>query len=175
MSAPIQLAPCPFCGGVVHMLHDDHRAYVTCGQRDDGSDGCGLVSSFRPNLSGNAARAAWNRRASMFERGETVAWQIQLADALECFWNPAIEGSGSDRSNVIGGMVQGFAAVADRLREHAKSAPPATSGLVEALRRLIKAQAEFGASMCGRTEEAMWAAHESARTELGEYDARGGR
>lgn len=47
------------------------------------------------------------------------AWQVQLADALECFWNPAIEGSGDDRSNIIGGMVQGFAAVAYRLREHA--------------------------------------------------------
>jgi hypothetical protein len=47
------------------------------------------------------------------------AWQVQLADALECFWNAAIEGSGRDRDNTIGGMVQGFAAVATRLREHA--------------------------------------------------------
>ena len=48
-----------------------------------------------------------------------MAWQVQLADALECFWNAAIEGSGYDRDNIIGGMVQGFAAVATRLREHA--------------------------------------------------------
>lgn len=53
-----------------------------------------------------------------------VPWQVQLADALECFWNPAIEGSGDDRSNVIGGMVQGMAAVAYRLREHAAAPTP---------------------------------------------------
>lgn len=51
---------------------------------------------------------------------------LQLADALDCFWNPACEAvqqasyhgpaSGSD---VVGAIAQGLAAVAARLREHA--------------------------------------------------------
>lgn len=55
---------CPFCGGVVH-LHTGHAGmtFFTCGQRDNGSDGCGAVVSFRPDLRGNAARTAWRKRA----------------------------------------------------------------------------------------------------------------
>lgn len=52
-------------------------------------------------------------------------WQVQLADALDCFWNAASEGAGPDRSNVIGGMAEGFAAMAARLREHAAPQQPA--------------------------------------------------
>ena len=61
------------------------------------------------------------RKVSLAQQPAAVnmAWQVQLADALECFWNAAIEGSGYDRDNIIGGMVQGVAAVATRLREHA--------------------------------------------------------
>lgn len=57
-------------------------------------------------------------------------WQVQLADALDCFWNAACEGAGPDRSNVIGGMAEGFAAMAARLREHA--APQQPAGVDEA-------------------------------------------
>ena len=62
-NGPVRLKPCPFCGGVV-FLHHGHNdlAFITCGQRHDGSDGCGAVVSFRPNLKGNAAAEAWNKR-----------------------------------------------------------------------------------------------------------------
>lgn len=58
-------------------------------------------------------------------------WQVHLADALDCFWNAACEGAGPDRSNVIGGMAEGFAAMAARLREHA--APQQPAGVDEAM------------------------------------------
>lgn len=45
-----------------------------------------------------------------------AAWQLQLADALACFWNPAVlsdrEGNGAGSA-----MASGFAAVEQRLRE----------------------------------------------------------
>lgn len=60
---PVQLLPCPFCGGRVFLHHGYNGiAFITCGQRDDGSDGCGAAVSFRPNVQGSAAAAAWNKR-----------------------------------------------------------------------------------------------------------------
>jgi len=62
---PFVMLPCPFCKTKVH-LHAGHQGmnFITCGQRDDGSDGCGAIVSFRPDLRGNAARSAFNRRAT---------------------------------------------------------------------------------------------------------------
>lgn len=62
-TTPIAMLPCPFCKRTVHM-HCGHEGmnFITCGQRDDGSDGCGAIVSFRPNLRGNEARKAWNKR-----------------------------------------------------------------------------------------------------------------
>lgn len=45
-------------------------------------------------------------------------WQLQLADALECAWNPALQ-SDHDGLGPGSAMAQGLAAVAARLREHA--------------------------------------------------------
>jgi hypothetical protein len=46
----------------------------------------------------------------------------KLADALDCFWNAALDGvrrhDDATANAVMSGMVQGFAAVAARLREH---------------------------------------------------------
>lgn len=58
-----EMLGCPFCGGKV-FIHTGYQnlSFITCGQRDDGSDGCGAVVSFRPDLRGNAARNAWNKR-----------------------------------------------------------------------------------------------------------------
>jgi len=63
-SRNINLLSCPFCGGKTH-LHTGYQgmSFITCGQKDDGSDGCGAVVSFRPNLTGNSARSAFNQRA----------------------------------------------------------------------------------------------------------------
>lgn len=59
------LEPCPFCGGTVFIHRGPTEiSYITCGQRDDGSDGCGAIVSFRPRLVGNAAIAKFNDRAS---------------------------------------------------------------------------------------------------------------
>ena len=64
-NGPVQLLPCPFCGGRV-FLHHGHNgiAFITCGQRDDGADGCGAVVSFRPNMQGSAAATKWNKRSN---------------------------------------------------------------------------------------------------------------
>lgn len=53
-----QHLPCPFCGGTP-VLHHGHAdiTYVLC-------DACGAVVSFRPNLKGQDAVRAWNRRAA---------------------------------------------------------------------------------------------------------------
>lgn len=65
MSARTPLDRCPFCAGRVFLHHaQDGIAYITCGQYDDGRDGCGAVVSFRPRLQGNDAIKAWNRRAA---------------------------------------------------------------------------------------------------------------
>lgn len=47
---------CPFCDGEI-TLQQGHAniTFFLC-------DRCGAVTSFRPNLKGSAALAAWNRR-----------------------------------------------------------------------------------------------------------------
>lgn len=59
-----------------------------------------------------------NASAAMQEHPKIVPWQIQLADALDCAWNPAIE---ADHNHQGPGAVLagGLAAVAARLREQA--------------------------------------------------------
>ena len=53
----------------------------------------------------------------------------KLADALDCFWNAALDGvrrhDDATANAVMNGMVQGFAAVAARLREHDAQPAPA--------------------------------------------------
>lgn len=68
------LLPCPFCGGVVEMHHPKGGAYndityLLC-------DSCGAVCSFRPNLKGSKAMAAWNCRTPRTEDARDGArWQ----------------------------------------------------------------------------------------------------
>jgi hypothetical protein len=56
---------------------------------------------------------------------------LVLADALECFWNAALDVThpyqDATANAVMGGMVQGFAAMAKRLRESAPTTPPVVS------------------------------------------------
>jgi hypothetical protein len=64
--------------------------------------------------------------------GEPVATPaLVLADALECFWNAALDVThpyqDATANAVMGGMVQGFAAMAKRLRESAPPTPPVVS------------------------------------------------
>lgn len=81
-SGPATLAACPFCGGKVYAHSGETGlSLITCGQRDDGSDGCGLVASFRPNLSGDALREAWARRDRV-ARLESLALDNWYAEAL---------------------------------------------------------------------------------------------
>lgn len=62
-NGPMKLQPCPFCAGQVFLHHGQNGiGFITCGQRDDGSDGCGAIVSFRPSVQGNAAAIAWNKR-----------------------------------------------------------------------------------------------------------------
>lgn len=56
---------------------------------------------------------------------------LALADSLECFWNAALGAThpydDATANAVMSGMVQGFAAVAFRLREHATKKPKDTA------------------------------------------------
>lgn len=56
---------CPFCGNTtfVHTGYND-ISFFTCGQMDDGSDGCGAITSFRTAPQGYEARRAYNRRVT---------------------------------------------------------------------------------------------------------------
>ena len=57
---------CPFCGNTVHTHNGiDNILYFTCGQKDDGSDGCGAVISFRTYLTGDEAKRRFNARHSV--------------------------------------------------------------------------------------------------------------
>jgi len=52
---------CPFCGGAGPQLEHQHGiTFVLC-------DGCGAVVSFRPNVTGRAAIAAYAKRAPQRE------------------------------------------------------------------------------------------------------------
>lgn len=75
------LLPCPFCGGVVEMHHPKGGAYndityLLC-------DSCGAVCSFRPNLKGSKAMAAWNCRTPRPEDArDAVRYRKLLAHDL---------------------------------------------------------------------------------------------
>lgn len=86
-----------------------------------------------------------------------VAWQEQVADALEMFWNASLnvthQSNDATANAVMGGMVEGFAAMARRLREnaHPPQPAPASSGgggltreEVEALERVETAAKQHG-------------------------------
>lgn len=68
------LKPCPFCGGKVttrmNSVMGITMTYILCGSADDGSDGYGAITSFRPQKFGEQAVCAFNRRAA--QRGEGV-------------------------------------------------------------------------------------------------------
>jgi hypothetical protein len=53
-------------------------------------------------------------------------WQVQLADALDTFWNAAV-GAEREGCQPAGAIAQGFAAVANRLREQLAASAPAES------------------------------------------------
>ena len=82
MTADVELLPCPFCRKQV-FLHHGHNGigFVTCGQREDGSDGCGVIASFRPNKGGKAVIAAWNRRAAAAQAAEIEALRAEVETA----------------------------------------------------------------------------------------------
>lgn len=84
MSEHAALAPCPFCKNAVH-IHTGHQGirFITCGQRDDGSDGCGAIVSFRPDLRGDALRRAWDRREAEEELREMEVDYELLKDNYE--------------------------------------------------------------------------------------------
>lgn len=89
--------------------------------------------------------------ASQVTESVAVSWQVQMADALDAFWNPACNAvqaasyhgpaSGSD---VVGAIAQGFAAVAARLRDSAPAAPSTARALTAPT---IGGAAETGASV----------------------------
>jgi len=61
-----KLFACPFCGGTVFIHTGINKIiFITCGQRDDGSDGCGAFVSFRPEVRGNKAIEKWNKRVTI--------------------------------------------------------------------------------------------------------------
>lgn len=69
------LQPCPFCGGKVttrmNSVMGNLMTYILCGSKDDGSDGCGAITSFRPHKYGEQAARAFNRRAAQAQaKGE---------------------------------------------------------------------------------------------------------
>lgn len=58
-----QLACCPFCGGRVEFRHGVNGiAFIVCGTRDDGSDGCSAIVSFRSAPTTDKAATAFNMR-----------------------------------------------------------------------------------------------------------------
>ena len=67
------LKPCPFCGAQVTIKTSSPMGipatFGLCGQRDDGTDGCGAVISFRPGANGKQFQRAWNRRQSKTDDG----------------------------------------------------------------------------------------------------------
>ena len=81
------LLPCPFCGGVVEMHHPKGGAYndityLLC-------DSCGAVCSFRPNLKGSKAMAAWNCRTPRTEDARDGA-VAELACAAKAMVDPPL-------------------------------------------------------------------------------------
>lgn len=79
----------------------------------------------RPLFDAEAERIVERCRAAVdtapYERGIAQAKEPlhEIADALDCFWNPAIEAiQGGQGGEVVGAIAQGLSAVAERLREH---------------------------------------------------------
>ncbi|WP_126962467.1 hypothetical protein [Xanthomonas arboricola] len=104
--------------------------------RDSGAHNGGMVG------------VAWDRavyRMAAAPAAVPVDVLEELADALDCFWNPAVgavqqasyqgPASGSD---VVGAIAQGLAAVAERLRT--KRPQPAAAAQLADIGRLIQAQ-----------------------------------
>jgi len=94
-------------------------ALVQLADECDGLEGLGsgvIATRIRAILRTTPAPAAGADGESMEKR---------LADALDCFWNPAIgaahDSGSSDVIAVVGAIAQGFGAMAQRLREHALS------------------------------------------------------
>lgn len=56
---------CPFCGNADVEVHQGPQniTFLLCGD-EHGRGGCGAVVSFRPNLTGSAAIAAYDRRVA---------------------------------------------------------------------------------------------------------------
>jgi len=61
---------------------------------------------------------AYAKREPLPEVATGQTWQLQLADALDCAWNPAIQAE-RDGLGTGSALARGLAAVAQRLREHA--------------------------------------------------------
>lgn len=81
------LAGCAFCGGKqLEMHHNGSITFMLCGD-EWARGGCGAVVSFRPNLAGSAAIAAWNRRAPSRDevRDEFVQVRAETMTAVRNF------------------------------------------------------------------------------------------
>lgn len=59
----MDIEACPFCGNTYMLVHhsESNITFLLCGD-DVGHGGCGAVVSFRPNLTGSSAIAAYNQR-----------------------------------------------------------------------------------------------------------------